>query len=31
VNYVVAGYIVTFVTLGGYAASIKWRRRRVGH
>jgi CcmD family protein len=29
VNYVIAGYLVAFVGLGGYALSLKWRRRHV--
>ena len=29
-NYVVAGYAVTFVVLGGYCVSLWWRGRSDG-
>lgn len=27
-NYVIAGYVITFVVLGAYALSLLWRGRR---
>jgi hypothetical protein len=31
VNYVIAGYVSTFVVLGGYSVSLWWRGRHDGH
>ncbi len=30
-SYVVAGYVVTALTLGAYTVSLWWRGRRDGH
>lgn len=30
-GYVAAGYLITFVTLGTYALSLRWRSRRDYH